>query len=311
MRSPWLSRCLPLALCLSASAIPLIAQDSSPARAQAEAPSLERARKLTQQGQFANAEKELAQLVASDVRDLGEQNPKTLTDGVALAVARGKAGNTMDAEAELRRLLNIFNRRQGPEQDATLRCRTALGSLLDDVGRPREAVTEYRQVLETRQRISGADDLEAARVQHMLGDALTGSKNFVEAIDQYSQSERVFEKVLGPEKAETLLNRSNLAMAKNSHLDFDGAEKDLKDILTIRERLLGENDHSVLATCYYLAQVLQNQKKYAEALTFATRSMEGWRKTLSDSSALFQKAAQLCTELQLDLTHAEASKNSP
>jgi tetratricopeptide (TPR) repeat protein len=266
--------------------------------------SVEHARELMKHLQFKDAEKELEKIVLFDQQTRGPQDPQTLADRLDYAVAQGKAGDTISAENELRSLLPIFTRRYGAEQGETLRCRIGLARLLDEVGRPHEAVEIYQDVLQIRERVLGPDHLDVARVQHFLADSLVATRNYPGAIEQYRKAGFVFEKSLGAENTETLLNRSNLAMAKNSHREFDAAEKDLKDILAIRERLLGPDDTTVLATCYFMAEVLRNEKKYAEALTYGTRSLEGWRRTLGDSNGLFHKADRLCVEIRQDLADA-------
>jgi tetratricopeptide (TPR) repeat protein len=175
-------------------------------------------------------------LVEEDIRQVGEQNPKTLTDKVALAVAKSRTGESLAAENELRDLLAIYQRRQGPDHEETISCRTALAQLLKETRRPHEAVTEYRAVLEIRERTLGADDVEVARIKHLMADAHSSADEYPAAIALYRESQPIFERVLGPENAESLLNRSNLALALGQNREFAACEKDLRELLSIRER---------------------------------------------------------------------------
>jgi tetratricopeptide (TPR) repeat protein len=281
----------------------------SPEARKGDEPNLEHARQLMADLHFSEAEKEFQEIVIIDEKLRGPQDAKTLTDRLELAMAQGKGGNTLKAESEMRFLLDIFTRRRGPEHEETLRCRTALARLLDDVGRSHEAAGEYRQILTSRERLQGADSIEVARAEHMLGDALSDEGQYDEAIALYRKAEVIFEKLVGAEEPETLLNRSNLAVAEGEGRNFASAEKDLKDILAIRERQLGPDGVSVLMTCYQLGRVLGGFKKYDEALVYATRAREGLRDAYGPANGLVQKSEKLCVEIRADLARHKAAEN--
>ena len=227
-----------------------------------------------------------------------------------MAIVQGKAGDSIKAESELRALLDIFERRRGPDQDETLNCWTALALLLNDVGRPHEAVDEYREILERRERTLGMDDLKVARIRRLLGDAYVAAIEYSAAIEQFEKAEPVFEKNLGPENPETLLNRSNLAMAEGEHHMFEKSQKELKEILTVRERLFGPDEISVLMTCFQLARVLGGDGRYEEALIYAERAREAFRKMLKPSSRAVRDAEALCVKLRADLKQSQTAKDA-
>jgi tetratricopeptide (TPR) repeat protein len=278
---------------------------------QEDAAQMAHAHQLMAGGKFAEATTAFAAVVRADKELRGDQDPKTLSDRLELAVAQGKAGDSIQAEGELRALLAVFTRREGADHDLTLNCRSALARLLADVGRSHEAIDEYRQVLERRERTLGAEDIEVARVRHALADALTQAKDYEGAIPQFEKAEPVFEKVLGAEAPETLLNRSNLALAKAEHRDFAASAKELREILAIRERALGPTDVSVLMTCYELGRVLGGDGQYAEALVYASRAEEGLPNVLSPSSHAAVNARTLCVEIRADLKRTSAAKSTP
>jgi tetratricopeptide (TPR) repeat protein len=261
------------------------------------------ARQLLDSGRFDEAKQRYQVIVKTDTETLGEQNPKTLTDRVALATARSKTGDSLEAEEELRTVLAINVRRRGPDHDETLACRTALARLLDDSGRTSEAIREYRTILDSRERTLGAEDLQVARVKHSLADALVAQRAYDDAIPLYRAAQTVLMRGVGADDRETLLNRSNLACAVGEKGDFETAETELKEILAARERLFGTDDISVYTTCFYLARVLAGHGHLDESNGFAERALKGFRLHLPANHALTVRATHLCAELKADIAN--------
>lgn len=287
--------CLSLGVSVSLSAEPAQEVTSSEREQQA--------RQLFDSGRFDEAKQRYEVIVKADTETLGEQNPKTLADRVALAIARSKTGDTLEAEGELRAVLAINVRRRGPDHDETLACRTALARLLDDSGRNSEAVREYRTILDSRERTLGAEDLQVARVKHLLADALVVTRVYDDAIPLYRAAQTVLVRGLGADDRETLLNRSNLACALGEKGDFEIAERELKEILAARERLFGADDISVSTTCFYLARVLAGHGHIDESNGFAERALKGFRLHLSANHPLTVRATHLCAELKADIAN--------
>ncbi len=91
--------------------------------------------------------------------------------------------------------------------------------------------------------------------------------------------------MLGAENAETLLNRFTAALAQGENAEFAAAEKELKDILAIRERLFGPHDLSVLRTCYQLGRVLGGDNSMRKRLSTPPARRMVWARFLSRTIA--------------------------
>jgi tetratricopeptide (TPR) repeat protein len=145
----------------------------------------------------------------------------------------------------------------------------------------------------------------------MMADALVTMGKFADASVLFRQAQAVFDRSLGSENPENLLNRSSLALALAEHQDFETAEKELKAVLAIRERLLGANHVSVLMTCYHLGRVLGGHHQFAEADVYARRANTGFSAIFGPTNDSVVKSARLCREIEADIEQQSLKDAAP
>lgn len=98
---------------------------------------------------------------------------------------------------------------------------------------------------------------------------------------------------LGPEHPETLKSRDSLAFALQTRRKYAEAEQEQRAVLAIRERLLGADHPEVLADCYTLAAHLLEARKLPDALAFAQRAENGFRKIRGSTDGSTQDCEEL------------------
>ena len=76
------------------------------------------------------------------------------------------------------------------------------------------------------------------------------------------------------------------------------AEADLREVIKLREKVIGPEHPDTLESCYILANGLARQNKIPEATAFAQRAAEGAHKVLGPDHPFTKKYEKLLAELQ-------------
>jgi hypothetical protein len=94
------------------------------------------------------------------------------------------------------------------------------------------------------------------------------------------------------------LDTSNtLANAIAAQGRYSEAETEWRNVLTLREKVLGAQHPDTLQTCFNLASCLRAEGNGSEAKVFAQRAADGARKTLGPEHPDAKKYEQLREEL--------------
>ena len=102
---------------------------------------------------------------------------------------------------------------------------------------------------------------------------------------------------MGPEHPDTLLTRSDLAEAFYHQRKYTEAETEFREVLGLREKVLGTEHPDVLRACFSLALCLRAENKLQEASAFAQRAATGAKKGLGPDHPETKKYVQLLNEL--------------
>jgi non-specific serine/threonine protein kinase/serine/threonine-protein kinase len=185
---------------------------------------------------------------------------------------------------------DIENKLAGdPELQA--RMLDVIGSVFYDLGLYSRAHPLFERAVQTRVRVLGVDNPETLLSKHHLAATLDGEGRFkrAEMLDRETLEAR--RRVLGLEHPDTLRSMSNLASTIEreardlSDTDqqarlFSEAEKEEREILAIRRRVLGTQHPDTLVSMTNLASTLDNERQYLEAERLQRETIEIQRRVL-------------------------------
>jgi tetratricopeptide (TPR) repeat protein len=217
------------------------------------------------QGQYAEAEKILRNVIEVRTHVLGSEHPDTLRSHNSLDYALWKGGKYTEAEADFRELIKWEEKVLGPEHPDTLLSRHGLAITLDLQAKYAEAEAQFRALIKTEERVLGAEQPSTLRSRMELAITLYEQGKYQEAEVQLRALSETEEKVLGAEHPETLRSRSNLAVALYEQGKYHEAEAEHRSLLKLREKVLGPEHPDTLLNRNNLALMLINQGKYPEA----------------------------------------------
>ena len=98
----------------------------------------------------------------------------------------------------------------------------------------------------------------------------------------------------------------NLANALHDQDKHAEAEREYRDVLTVRERVLGKDHPDVFQTAANLALALESQGRFEEALVFAQRAEEGRRRVFGEEHPDSQEAGKLREKIAAALAKEKA-----
>jgi hypothetical protein len=119
-------------------------------------------------GRWTRALEDLKEILAEQLRVLGQEHEETLRTRQLAAHAIGAAGNPREASYLLRELLEVQVRQQGVDHADTMLTRQFLAVNMGESGSRAEAASLLRILLPDRRRVLGPADPDTLRTQHML-----------------------------------------------------------------------------------------------------------------------------------------------
>ena len=108
----------------------------------------------------------------------------------------------------------------------------------------------------------------------------------------------VIEVTLGAGHAETLNCRNNLAETVQVQGKWEEMEAEHRNILSLREEVLGPEHPHVFESCYNMALCLDKQNKLPEALEMAQRAEAGRKRVLGAGHPLTKRAVNLREQIE-------------
>jgi tetratricopeptide (TPR) repeat protein len=220
---------------------------------------------LDDQGQYADEERVLRDVLKEREHALGPEAPDTLTTRNLLANALRLQDKFAEAETECRAVIQLRAKVLGPEHPDTLQTRNILAAVLAEQGKYAEAEAENRAVLTIREKVLGSEHPDTLITRNNLANVLYLEGKYQEAETEYRAVIRLEEKVKGPNHPDTLRARGNLANALWDVGKYAEAEAENREVLRLREMVLGPQHPDTLASRNNLADLLDCEGKYAEA----------------------------------------------
>jgi tetratricopeptide repeat protein/uncharacterized protein DUF4062 len=222
---------------------------------------------LDDQGQYADDERVLGEVLKERERVLGPEDPDTLATRNHLANALNHQGKYAEAETGDRAVIKLQQKVLGPEHPDTLLTRNNLAAALFFQGKYAEAETEFRAVIKLRETVLGSEHPDTLKTRGNLATVLEIQGKYAEAETEDRAVIKLRERVLGAEHPDTLAARNNLAEVLDQQGKHAEAETEDRSLISLEEKVRGPEHPETLATRNDLANILDHQGKYAEAET--------------------------------------------
>jgi TolA-binding protein len=222
-------------------------------------------RVLDDQGQYADEERVLRDVLKEREHALGPEAPDTLMTRNLLANALRLQDKFAEAETECRAVIQLRAKVLGPEHPDTLQTRNILAAVLAEQGKYAEAEAENRAVLTIRDKVLGSEHPDTLITRNNLANVLYLEGKYQDAETEYHAVIKLEEKVKGPNHPDTLRARGNLTNALWDVGKHAEAETESREVLKLREMVLGPQHPDTLASQNNLADLLDCEGKYAEA----------------------------------------------
>ena len=257
-----------------------LASVSAPAEEQQEPPAeqatLDDARRLIEEGSYADAEtlaRELLQL-AEDAH--GENSLET---GVALdilvqALWRGGKAQAPETRAMAERAVRITEDLAGPDSSALSASLNELGNVLQQLGEFAEAISTFEQGLAIDEAQFGPTHLNVAKKLNNMGNAYRNLGDYEEARNRLERALAIYEAHYGPEHpevADSIINLANTLLSMGQHED---ALPMYERAISIREETLGLEHPDVAVVLNNLGYLLLEMHRYDDAESRFERALQ-------------------------------------
>lgn len=170
---------------------PIAAPAASPSQDTAEAIGVANAKvvQLFGEGRHADALELARQTSERAERELGGDNPATLSSVNNLALLLKAQGRYGEAEPLYKRILGVFERVLGEDHPNTLTSVNNLAALYDAEGSPEQAERLYKRALETSDRVRGREHPDTLGIKGNLTALLTREGKTEEAFREFQSLE--------------------------------------------------------------------------------------------------------------------------
>ncbi|MBC8107447.1 MAG: serine/threonine protein kinase [Anaerolineae bacterium] len=216
-------------------------------------------------GLYEQSEEQLSRALEIDLRQLGPDDPQTLTSRQHFGLVRRHRGDYEQAQAIYQETLERRRRVQGEDHPDTLGSLGDVAVILDLLGAP-EAEGAYRQARDRSVQVRGRDDLRTLLITGNLGQLL-------QRVGKYEEAEQLLREcydgrlqALGPDYPDTIAISSALAYVMRSTGKGDESETMMRDALERSQRVNGEHHARTIFTENGLAQVLCDRQKFEEGV---------------------------------------------
>jgi len=220
---------------------------------------------LHQKGLTAEARNTYSIVLARMEKTLGTEHPTTLQARNNYAVLLEESGEFEEAEKLHKAVFDRLVVSLGADHADALSSKFNLAVLKLKQGKLQEAEDCYRSVADRREARIGADHHDTLRTKSSLASLLTKRGKLQEAEELYKIVTETRQKLSnnGKEHPETLKARTHLALVIAQQGDpkrLTEADSLLREVISQRERKLGENDPETLRSMSYLAVLLEESQ---------------------------------------------------
>jgi tetratricopeptide (TPR) repeat protein len=216
-------------------------------------------------GNSREAEEVYRRVLEVYVREIGEEDQRTLTVRNNLANSMLMLGKRAEAEREHRAVLAIRIRTLGAEHPETLTSGMNLANALNAQGKCAEAEQLHRAVIAVRERTLGPDDPSTLASRNNLASTLLYEGKYAEAEKEQREVIAIKARVLGPEHPNTLKSRTNLVSALLGQGKFSEADEEGRIVIPIMERVLGPEHPDTLTSGMIFSRVMVAQDRLTDA----------------------------------------------
>jgi tetratricopeptide (TPR) repeat protein len=231
-------------------------------------------------GEYDTALGHLASSVELLERELGRDDPSTLTAIVELSLVNRRLGRFETAEVLLVEATGGLKASLGSDNQNTLSAMVNLASLQMLMGRFEDAETLYAESLDACRRLLGPDSRDTLTVANNLGLLYTDNGKFDLAEPLYLEVLSKSRSVFGPDHPDTLNSMNNLAALYEQQGRFDEAETLYLEAIDGSRRVMGPDHPETLNTMNNLAVLYSNAERIEDAESLQRQVLEGSRRVL-------------------------------
>jgi eukaryotic-like serine/threonine-protein kinase len=233
-------------------------------------------------GAYAEAQKHLQRAVEIKQKELGDENPETLSGRFELAALYQLQGKFKESEALFSTVLHDQQRVLGDENPDTLETEFELASAYEYEQKYPQAEQLLAKVLADRTRLLGAEDADTLDAAYLLAAVYEREEQFAKAEPLFTQTLEIQRRTLGEEHPDTLITMQSLSNLYWTEGKYAQAEPLLVKALEVQRREMGEEQRETLFGMNSLANLYQLEGKYAESEKLFTRALEIERRILGD-----------------------------
>jgi serine/threonine-protein kinase len=186
--------------------------------------------------------------------------------------------------AAYREAVRVLTEGLGPDHPALAGALGELAIVLKDTQQFTEAERYYLASLDIQRRTLGDGHRDVGDSLNNLSLLYMDQGNFERGLATAQESVRVLLAALGVDNDLTCIARVNAARALTQLGRLEEAEREYRDVLRIRRRLLTPDHLHTASTLEALANVLNRRERYDEALALAQQANASYAKTMGADS---------------------------
>lgn len=238
---------------------------------------------LKRRGKLKTSEKIYRDILATEQYVLGLDHPETMDSMHGLGSVLLDKGGLKEAETILRDALDARQRILGPEHPDTLHSMNNLGVVLLRRGSKQEAEKVFRDLLNLRQRVNGMGHPDTLVASYNLALAVRRPGRKRESEKILMDAVRISLDELAAVDARDWEARHDQTLRRLDSIGMWNADEEVeqacRQLLEIRERILGPEHPDTLNNMHGLACALRVLEKYEEAEQISRRELEILRQT--------------------------------
>lgn len=168
------------------------------------------------------------------------------------------------AELRVNQALEILQRQESPDKNQLAISKSNKAAVLHIENKDEQALQLYMEALS----LSDSPEVTAT-INNGLGILYKGQERYTEAERYHKDALAVRSRLFGSESPEAALSLNNLGTVRFDMKDYQGAEAYERHALAIYTKSLGSNDILTISQERNLAQVLEQERKFKEAIEVA------------------------------------------